>query len=67
MKTKEEILNQSYMNAKDLKMLIPTMGINRCVDYIKEIRVEMEQKGYFVPQTKPFVALTKLVRKKFGI
>lgn len=67
MKTKEEILNQSYMNAKDLKMLIPTMGINRCVDYIKEIRVEMEQKGYFVPQTRPFVALTKLVRKKFGI
>lgn len=67
MKTKEEILNQSYITAQDLKTLIPTMGINRCVDYIKEIRVEMKQKGYFVPQTKPFVALTKLVRKKFGI
>lgn len=67
MKTKEEILNQSYITAQDLKKLIPSLGINKCVDYIKEMQIEMEAKGYFVPKTRPFVALTKLVRKKFGI
>lgn len=67
MKTKEEILNQSYITAKDLKILIPNLGVNRCVEYIKMIREEMKEKNYFVPQTKEYVALTKLVRKKFGI
>lgn len=67
MKTKEEILNQSYITAQDLKLLIPELGINKCVDYIKQIRVEMENKGYFVPRGRQLLALTKLVRKKFGI
>lgn len=67
MKTKEEILDQAYITAKDLKILIPTLGINKCVEYIKEFRLEMEVKGYFVPKTKPLVALTKIVRKKLGL
>lgn len=67
MKTKEEILDQSYITAQDLKLLIPELGINKCVDYIKQIRVEMEAKGYFVPRGRQLLALTKLVRKKFGI
>jgi len=67
MKTKEEILNQPYITAKDLKILIPNLGINKCVEYIKMIQEEMKEKNYFVPQTKQYLALTKLVRKKFGI
>lgn len=67
MKTKEEILNQTYLSANDLKVLIPTLGMNKCIKYIKVIRSEMETKGYFIPETKPYLALTKLVRKKFGI
>lgn len=67
MKTKEEILEQSYITAQDLKILIPELGINRCVEYIKMIREEMKEKGYFVPDSKQYLALTKLVRKKFGI
>lgn len=67
MKTKEEILEQPYITAKDLKILIPNLGINRCVEYIKMIRNEMKEKGYFVPESKEYLALTKLVRKKFGI
>ena len=67
MKTKQEILEQPYLTAKDLKILIPTMGINRCVECIKVAREEMKTKGYYVPQTKPFVALTKIIRKNFGI
>ena len=67
MKTKEEILEQSYITAEDLKILIPNLGINKCVEYIKMIQEEMKEKNYFVPQTKQYLALTKLVRKKFGI
>lgn len=66
MKTKEEILDQLYMSAKDLKTLIPEMGLSRCQTCIKEVRVEMENKGYYVPQNKTLLALTKMVRKKFG-
>lgn len=67
MKTKEEIFEQSYISAKDLKMLIPSLGINRCVKYINDVQEEMKEKGFFVPETKEKLALTKLVRKKFGI
>ncbi len=67
MKTKEEILNQIYVSAKDLRVLIQGLGINKSVEYIKEIQKEMKEKNYFVPQTKEYLALTKLVRKKFGI
>ena len=67
MKTKDEILNQLYISAQDLKILIPTMGIQNCVNVIKEIREEMKIKKLFVPQSKPLLAQTKLVRKKFGI
>lgn len=66
MKTKEEILNSDYMTAKDLKVIIPTLGINKCQNYINEIRDEMRDKNLWVPQSKPYLALTKLVRKKFG-
>lgn len=66
-KTKEEILDQPYVSPQDLKILVPTMGIDRCRNYITSIRAEMEQKGYYVPKTKPRLALTKMVRKKFGI
>lgn len=67
MKTKDEILSQLYISAQDLKILIPTMGIQNCVNVIKEIREEMKIKKLFVPQSKPLLAQTKLVRKKFGI
>lgn len=67
MKTKEEILNQVYMSVRDLKTLIPELGINKCTEYIKEIVEEMKSKGYLVPETKKYLALTKLVRKRFGI
>lgn len=66
MKTSDEVLSQMYMTAADLKILMPTVSIEKCRMYIEQIRTEMEQKNFFVPQTKPWLALTKLVRKKFG-
>lgn len=65
-KTKEEILDQLYMCADDLKILLPSPSIQQCRNYITEVRKEMEEKKYIVPTGKPYLALTKLVRKKFG-
>ena len=65
-KTREEILQQDYISAKDLKILIPSLGVNKCVEYIKMIQDEMREKNYFIPETKEYLALTKLVRRKFG-
>lgn len=62
----DKVLNQKYMSADDLKKIMPTMGIDRCRKYIKEIQNEMEEKGYFIPKTTPRLALTKLIKKKFG-
>lgn len=67
MKSVEDILKQPYMSARDLKIIIPGLGINKCTEYIKKVQEEMKEKGFFVPETKEYLALTKLVRKKFGI
>ena len=67
MKKREEILNQDYLTANDLRLLIPTMGLGTCLNIIDEVRAEMAEKGYFVPKTKPRIALTRLVKKKLGL
>lgn len=67
MKTKEEILNQLYLTANDLMILIPEIKYQRALDIINEIREEMVNKNYYLPISKKNLALTKLVRKKMGI
>lgn len=67
MKTNDEILNQLYISASDLQILIQPMGRTTAIKYIKEIQEEMKEKGLFIPNTKTKLALTKLVRKRFGI
>lgn len=68
MKTKEEVLNQLYLSAKDIQILIPGLNIVKCRELIDEIQHDMtEKKLYVPPSTKPRRALTKLVRKKLGI
>lgn len=64
---KEEILNKPYMSAEDLKSLMPEIGIQKCREYIKDVREEMLNQKLTVPQGKTKLALTKLVRKKFGL
>lgn len=65
-KTNEEILKQLYISAYDLQLLIPGISYATSLKYIKEIRKEMEKKNMFQPESKTLLALTKLVRKKFG-
>lgn len=66
-KTKEEILNQTYINAKDLKILIPNLGVNKCLKYIKDLQEEMKEKNMFIPDGKEYLAHIKLVKKKFNM
>lgn len=63
----KEILNQSYITAKDLMVIIPRLSYKRALKYITDFRTEMQEKGYFVPEGRTKVALTKLVKKKFGL
>ena len=66
-KTKEEILNQTYISGKDLKILLPNIGENRCLQYIKDLQEEMKEKNMFIPKAKEYLAHIKLVKKKFNI
>lgn len=67
MKTNEEILKQQYVTAKDIQQIIPKLGYVKALKYIDDLREEMKQKNYFVPEGKTKVALTKLFKKKFGV
>ncbi len=67
MKTKEEILNQLYVSPQDVKLLIPTLGMELCRQLVEETRNDMKEKNYFVPETKPKLALTKMLRKRIGV
>ena len=58
---------QEYMSAKDIKELIPTLGINKCRELIKEIQKEMVDKGMYVIRTKPLIVPTTEILKKFHI
>ena len=63
---KEKILNQPYLSAKDLIKIMQTMSLTTARKHIKEIQQEMLDKGYYLPNSRTKLALTKLVRKRFG-
>ena len=65
MKTEEEVKKQTYISAEDLQVIMP-IGYDLALSYIKTIRKEMYEKGYFVPEGRKLLALTKLAKKKFG-
>lgn len=64
---KEKILNKVYLDATDLQKLMYPMSRSTAVKHINEIQQEMRDKGLYIPNTKTHLALTKLIRKKFGI
>lgn len=66
-KNKDEILEQIYVSAYDLEVLIPGMAYEKRLDLIKEIRAEMQDKNLFVPQGRTLLASTKILKKKCGI
>lgn len=62
----KDIINQQYLTAKDLMRIIPKLPYQRALEYIDNAREEMKEKGYFVPEGRTKVALTKIIKKKFG-
>lgn len=66
-KTTKEILDQQYMSANDLILVIPTMSYSTALDYIKRIRSKMSEENYFIPKGKTLIALTWMIKKDLGI
>ncbi len=66
-KTKEEVLDSQYMSAKELKVLMPQIGINGCRDIIIQVRDIMKSKNQYCPPGRTFIALTSEVKKYLGI
>lgn len=66
-KTVKEILDQQYMSANDLILVIPTMSYLTALEYIKRIRSKMEEENYFIPRGKTLIALTWMIKKDLGI
>lgn len=65
--TKEEVLNSEYMSAKELKVLMPQIGVNGCRYIIKQVREIMKSKKQYCPPGKTIIALTSEVKKFLGI
>ena len=62
----KKIIEQDYLTARDLMKIIPKLSYIKELKYIDNAREEMKNKGYFVPDGRTKVALTKIIRKKFG-
>lgn len=66
MKTKQEILEQTYMSVKDLKQLTG-LGLTRCQNIMRDLREEAKEEGYFIPVERNILVPTKIVKSKFKI
>lgn len=66
MKSKQDILEQTYMTVKDLK-LITGLGLARCQTIMRELRDEAKEQGYYIPVERTILVPTKVVKKKFKI
>lgn len=62
-----EILEQVYVSADDLEILMPSASYKQRLTLIKEIRDEMKERNLFVPGGKTLLASTKILKKKCGI
>lgn len=59
-------LNEKYLTAKDLMNIIPNLTYMNALKYINLAREKMEKEGFYVPITKPKVALTSVIKSIFG-
>ena len=66
MKTKQEILDQTYMTVKNLKQ-ITGLGLSRCQCIMRELREEAREQGYYIPVERTILVPTKVVKKKFKL
>lgn len=58
--------NKEYLTANDLMNIIPNLTYMNALKYINLAREKMEKEGFYVPITKPKVALTSVIKSIFG-
>lgn len=66
MKQKDILKEKEYLTANELMLIIPNLTYLNAIKYINLARDKMQAKGYYVPITKPRVALTSVIREIFG-
>ena len=66
MKTKEEILNQIYVDTNDILQLLP-IGRNQALKVAKELQQKAKDQNYFIPLNKKILVPTKILRKELKI
>lgn len=66
MKTKEEILNQIYVDTNDILQLLP-IGRNQALKVAKELQQKAKDQNYFIPLNKKILVPTKVLRKELKI
>lgn len=56
----------TYITAKELQEMTG-ISYQSALEIIKEVRKEMERKGYLIPKGKTMIAIKNLVLKRLGI
>lgn len=65
-KSVSEILDQLYLSADDLLILMPHISYAQALKMIHEFRSKMKAKKMYLPGGRTHLALTNLVRKECG-
>lgn len=65
-KSVSEILDQLYLSADDLLILMPHLSYSQALKMINEFREKMKAKKMYLPGGKTHLALTNLIRKECG-
>lgn len=56
-----------YISAFDLREMIPNLTYDNAIKIINKAREIMKDRNYFIPTTRPKVALKKIVDEMLGI
>lgn len=64
--SEKELLQKQYITPHELQKLV-RIPYKTALRYAHEIRQQMRDEGYFIPETSNLIMLTKLVKKKFGL
>ena len=62
----KELLKKQYLNPKELQFILG-IPYKTALRYAHEIREQMKEENYFIPETRNKIVLTKLVKNKFGL
>lgn len=59
-------MKEQYTNAKELQEVLH-ISYKSALEIIVDVRNEMKEKGFFIPNTRTKLALTWMVKEKIGL